>query len=118
MAVADIQCSKINLVSKVPGRTAGTTPKACSLRCSGLSLRSHHPCLLLGLPLGGEQPIEVSAAGVAWRVLQGENIGQDVVALTARLVLTHQLGLEEGGPTSLQSLHPSHVRLKKEGGER
>lgn len=55
------------------------------------------------------------AAGVAWCVLRGEDIGQDVVALTAGFVLTHQLGLEEGGPAPLQSLHPSHVRLDGQG---
>jgi len=70
-----------------------------------------HACLFLRLPLGGEEPVEVGAAGIAGRVLRGEDIGEDVVALAARFVLTHQLGLEEGGPTSLKSLHPSHVRL-------
>lgn len=74
--------------------------------------------MFLLLPLGGEQSVEVCAAGVAWRVLHGENISQDVVALTAGLVLTHQLGLEEGGPTPLQRLHPSHVRLNRWGGEK
>lgn len=72
------------------------------------------PCLFLSLPLGGEESIEVCAAGVALRVLHGEDVSQDVVALTAGFVLTHQLGLEEGGPTSLQSLHPSHVRLSRQ----
>lgn len=32
------------------------------------------PWLLFGLPLGGEQSIEVCAAGVAWNMLHGENI--------------------------------------------
>lgn len=73
-----------------------------------------HPCLCLSLPLGGEKSVEVCAAGVPWCVLRGENICQDVVALTAGFVLTHQLSLEEGGPTSLQSLHPSHIRLNRQ----
>ena len=67
------------------------------------------------VPLRGEQSVEVRAAGVARCVLRGEDIGQDVVALTAGFVLTHQLGLEEGGPTPLQSLHPSHIRLDGQG---
>ena len=70
-------------------------------------------CLFLILPLGGEESVEVRAAGVAWCVLRGEHIGQDVVALIAGFVLTHQLGLKEGGPPSLQSLHPSHIRLRE-----
>lgn len=74
-----------------------------------------HPCLFLGLPLGSEQSIEVCGAGVAWHVLCGENISQDVIALTTGFVLTHQLGLEKGGPTALQSLHPSHIRLNRQG---
>lgn len=63
------------------------------------------------LPLGGEQSVEECAAWIAWRLLC-ENICEDVVALTTGFVLTHQLGLEEGRPTPLQSLHPSHVRLR------
>lgn len=53
------------------------------------------------------------AAGVALCVLHGENISQDVVALTAGFVLTYQLGLEEGSPPSLQSLHPPNIRLNQ-----
>lgn len=68
---------------------------------------------MFGVPLGGEQSVEVCAAGVAWYVLCGENIRQDVVALAAGLVLAHQLGLEKGGPTALQSLHPSHIGLSE-----
>lgn len=74
---------------------------------------------MLGLPLGGEQSVEVCAAGVARYVLCGENVRQDVVALTTGLVLAHQLGLQKGGPTALQSLHPSHIGLndrQKRGG--
>lgn len=87
-------------------------------RWSGLRSRNTpalHPHLFLGLPLGSEQSIEVCATGVAWRVLCGENISQDVIALTTGFVLTHQLGLEKGGPTALQSLHPSHIRLNRQG---
>jgi len=66
----------------------------------------------LCLPLGGEQSVEVCAAGVAWSVLLGENICQDVIALTTRFVFTDELGLEKSGPSSLQSLHPPNIRLK------
>lgn len=69
------------------------------------------PQLFFSLPLGGKESIEVCAAGVALCVLHGENISQDVVALTAGFVLTHQLGFEEGSPPPLQSLHPSNIRL-------
>lgn len=51
------------------------------------------------------------SAGVALRVLHGEDISHDVVALTAGFVLTHQLGLEESGPPSLQGLHSPDIRL-------
>lgn len=67
----------------------------------------------LNLPLGGEQSVEVCAAGVSWCVLHGENISEDVITLTAGFVLTHQLGLKEGGPSFLQSLHPSNIRLNR-----
>lgn len=67
---------------------------------------------LFSSPLGGEEPVEVRAAGVSWAVLSGEDVFQDVVALTAGFVLAHQLRFEERGPTPLQGLHPSHVRLK------
>ncbi|TNN58866.1 hypothetical protein EYF80_030876 [Liparis tanakae] len=89
-----------SLVYRIPFRTS---------RGAAVTLFS-----IRGLPLGGEEPVEVCAAGIAGRVLRGEDIGEDVVALAARFVLTHQLGLEEGGPTALQSLHPPHVRLDRQ----
>lgn len=69
--------------------------------------------MFLSSPLGGEEAVEVCAAGVSWYVLHGENVSQNVVALTAGFVLAHQLGFEKGGPTPLQSLHPSYIRLKE-----
>lgn len=66
-----------------------------------------------GLPLGGEESIEVCALGVFRCVLRGKDISQNVVALAAGFVLAHQLGLEESGPSLLQSLHPSNVGLQQ-----
>lgn len=76
--------------------------------------RAHRTILLTGLPLGGEESIEVCALRVSRCVLRGEDISQNIVALAAGFVLAHQLGLEESGPTLLQSLHPSNVGLLKE----
>lgn len=55
----------------------------------------------LHLPLCGEDPVEVCAAGVSWLVLFGKDIGQNVKALSASSILTYQLSLQERCPASL-----------------
>lgn len=60
-------------------KTAEDNSKKLHFQCYNIlysqgSALASCPWLLFGLPLGGEQSIEVCAAGVAWNMLHGENI--------------------------------------------